>query len=122
MRQSPPPSPAVVVGIDGSRGAVDAALWAVDEAIQRGVPLRLVYAVEPAESAGGDGHASAGALTAAEAAVRSAAMAVESLDRPVKVEIEIIHDLPAEALLTAARSAAMLCIGALGVNRATGKR
>ena len=32
----------VVVGVDGSRNAVTAALWAVDEALQRDVPLRLV--------------------------------------------------------------------------------
>ena len=35
----------VVVGIDGSRQAEHAALWAVDEAIGQGVPLRLVYVV-----------------------------------------------------------------------------
>jgi nucleotide-binding universal stress UspA family protein len=34
----------VVGGIDGSRGAQAAALWAIDEAIDREVPLRLVYA------------------------------------------------------------------------------
>lgn len=33
----------VVVGIDGSRAALDAALWAIDEAIDRDVPLRLVH-------------------------------------------------------------------------------
>ena len=37
----------VVVGIDGSRAAVGAALWAVDEAVSRDIPLRLVYAIEP---------------------------------------------------------------------------
>jgi Universal stress protein family len=33
----------VVVGIDGSRAAVDAASWAADEAVSRDIPLRLVY-------------------------------------------------------------------------------
>ena len=28
----------IVVGIDGSRAAVDAALWAVDEAVSRDIP------------------------------------------------------------------------------------
>ena len=32
----------VVVGIDGSRPGIDAALWAVDEAVSRDIPLRLV--------------------------------------------------------------------------------
>ena len=48
MRETSPPSPAVVVGIDGSHGAVDASLWAIDEAVERDLPLRLVYAIEPA--------------------------------------------------------------------------
>ena len=47
-------SPAVVVGIDGSRSAVDAALWAVDEAVSRDIPLRLVYAIDPDDCTGTD--------------------------------------------------------------------
>lgn len=122
MREMPPPSPAVVVGIDGSRGAVDAALWAVDEAVERDVPLRLVCAVEPPATSAADSRSLAHALTTAEAAVRHAVMAVESLDRPVKVEIEIIQDRPVTALLASSQGAAMICVGAVGINRATGKR
>jgi hypothetical protein len=48
MREVPAP-PAVVVGVDGSRAAVRAALWAVDEAVSRDIPLRLVYALDPGE-------------------------------------------------------------------------
>ena len=47
MRSADLPSPAVVVGIDGSQAAISAALWAVDEAVSRDIPLRLVYAIEP---------------------------------------------------------------------------
>jgi len=36
-------SQCVVVGVDGSRSALLAALWAVDEAVDRGVPLQLVW-------------------------------------------------------------------------------
>ena len=35
----------IVVGIDGSDAAINAAKWAVTEAISRDIPLRLVYAV-----------------------------------------------------------------------------
>jgi Universal stress protein family len=44
MQEHCPSPPAVVVGIDGSRSAVDAALWAVDEAVSRlrGGPLRVL--------------------------------------------------------------------------------
>ena len=37
--------PRIVVGIDGSDAAINAAKWAVAEAISRDVPLRLVHAI-----------------------------------------------------------------------------
>jgi len=120
MRENPPPSPAVVVGIDGSGRAISAALWAVDEAIERDLPLRLVYAIEPRES--GDCASVTHDFASAETAVRQAAMAIESVDQPVKIEVEIVQDRPVAALLAASRSAAMICVGALGTNRATGRR
>ena len=36
---------AIVVGIDGSKAAVTAAEWALDEAMSRTSPLRLVYVI-----------------------------------------------------------------------------
>jgi nucleotide-binding universal stress UspA family protein len=52
LRDSNTPKPSVVVGIDGSQAAIRAAEWAVDEAVSREVPLRLVEViaeqVEPA--------------------------------------------------------------------------
>ena len=36
----------IVVGIDGSKAALRAAYWAVDEAVKRDVPLRLLYAID----------------------------------------------------------------------------
>ena len=36
----------IIVGIDGSQAAVAAALWGVDEAISRGVPLRLISVIK----------------------------------------------------------------------------
>ena len=38
-------APAVVVGVDGSCSATAAALWAIDEAMSRDIPLRLLHAV-----------------------------------------------------------------------------
>ena len=41
-----PQSPArIVVGIDGSDAAINAAKWAVTEATSRDIPLRLIHAV-----------------------------------------------------------------------------
>ena len=122
MREIPPPSPAVVVGIDGSRGAVDTALWAIDEAVERDLPLRLVYAIADRDRGAVDAQNIAHDFATGEAAVRYAAMAIESVDKPVKIEVEIVQGRPATALLSASRDAAMLCVGALGVDRATGKR
>jgi hypothetical protein len=47
------PSAPVIVGIDGSTAALRAALWAVDEAVSRDTPLRLVHVV-PASGHGLD--------------------------------------------------------------------
>ena len=60
----------VVVAIDGSASAVDAALWAVDEALDRDVPLRFVYVIEPARPDVADSQDIARRLATAEVAVR----------------------------------------------------
>jgi nucleotide-binding universal stress UspA family protein len=121
MRDLHPPSPSVVVGIDGSRTAVTAALWAVDEAVKRDIPLRLVYAIEPLDAPTTSEDAAHG-LGTAEIAVRHALNAVEATDKPVKVEVEILQGLAADMLLLGSHSAAMLCIGARGVTHPTAGR
>jgi nucleotide-binding universal stress UspA family protein len=113
MRDTPPPSPSVVVGIDGSRNALNAALWAVDEAVKRDIPLRLVCAIN-SHDAGLSPDVAARDLATAEIAVRTALMAVESTDKPVKIEVEILQGKPIDKLLEAGRAAAMICIGAIG--------
>ncbi|CAN5460529.1 universal stress protein [soil metagenome] len=120
MKDRPVPSPAVVVGVDGSHKAVDAALWAVEEAISRDIPLRLLYAIEPRPSLSAE--QAARDLANAEIAVRQVFMAVESLELALKVEVEIVQDRPEHALLNASRAATMLVVGALGVDHATGHR
>ena len=37
------PASAVIVGVDGSQAAANAVQWAIDEAISRDVPLRIVH-------------------------------------------------------------------------------
>lgn len=92
----------IVAGLDGSRASLTAALWAVDEAVSRDVPLRLVTAI-----------ASPG--TEAEAAVRHAEVAIAATGKPVKVEVDIEHGAPAGVLLRASRAAAMVCLGSVGL-------
>lgn len=106
-------SPAVVVGVDGSRAGVRAALWAIPEAVSRDIPLRLVSSVEtPGPEATDDAaHRHSGA----EAAIHEAATAVETAGRQVKVETEIAEGRPTATLLEASRTAALLCVGAVGI-------
>jgi nucleotide-binding universal stress UspA family protein len=105
-------APAVVVGVDGSRPAIEAALWAVDEAVSRDIPLRLVYAIE---GRGTEAQEMARQFAAAEIAVRCAAAAVESTDKPVKIEVEILREGPLQALRDASTNAVMLCVGSIGL-------
>jgi len=116
MHDVAPPSPAVVVGIDGSRRAIGAALWGIAEAVDRDLPLRLIYAMEPRD------HPVVDEIATATSALRQAAAAVESTGRPVKLETDAVRGDAADVLLAASHSAPMLCIGALGVNHATGRR
>ncbi|WP_205878043.1 universal stress protein [Mycobacterium camsae] len=110
------PQPCVVVGIDGSRAAIDAALWAVDEAVARDIPLRLLYAIEPEDFAQTPPDRPARKLTIAENAVRYASRTTEAADKPVRIEIEIAQEPPTIALTRASASAAMVCVGAVGLH------
>jgi nucleotide-binding universal stress UspA family protein len=116
MQHLDPSPPSVVVGIDGSRAAVGAAVWAADEAVSRDIPLRLVYAIEPSDEGRVDPQVAAHNLDTAELAVRFAFTAVESTGKPVKIEVEILQDRsPTRALLETSRSAAMICVGSVGI-------
>ena len=119
MRDSNTPQSSVVVGIDGSQPAIQAAEWAVDEAVSREVPLRLVEViaerVEPAP------FASVGNVQMeveyAETALRIAAAAVAAAGKPVKVETAILRGDPATALIAESRNAEMVCVGSTGIGR-----
>lgn len=113
MNEIRTPGPAVLVGIDGSRSAVRAALWAVDEALHRELPLRLVHVTPQTEFPEfSDERSLAGT------AVRHAFRQIGSTHKPVKVEAEIRHGRVADVLLDASRSAVMLCVGAIGISGA----
>ncbi len=111
--------PAVVVGIDGSQAAIRAAEWAVDEAVGREIPLRLVHTipaqVEPAPfSAVGNVNME---VEYAETALRIAGAAVTATGKPVKVETEVVRGDPVAVLVAESTDAAMICIGSTGIGR-----
>lgn len=110
------PAPSVVVGIDGSRAATKAALWAIDEAVSRDIPLRLVYVIDPLDSS--DTEINNGPHTTARAALSDAYRAVDATAKPVKIETEILWGRPLTKLMHESRSAVMVCVGSIGLNHA----
>jgi nucleotide-binding universal stress UspA family protein len=121
MRTLPSRSPAIVVGIDGSRSAIDAALWAVAEAVSRDIPLRLVYAIAPRYPRG-DADDAARDLATAEIAVRMAMMAVESTGGLVKIEVEIAQGHAVRVLRDLSYSTQMLCLGSQRLRQESRRR
>lgn len=110
------PAPAILVGVDGSRAGIHAAVWAIDEAVGRDIPLRLVYVIDPHDASGArDGGTR---LAVARAALTDAHRAVEAVGEQVKVETEILWGRTVSKLLEASRSALMLCVGQIGLNHA----
>ncbi len=104
-------APTVVVGVDGSKAATNAACWAVDEAVSRDIPLRLVYVIEPSHSGAGVREAQ---LAAARSALYVASLAAETTGKPVKIETQVLRGRPLTVLMEQSRSAAMICVGSIG--------
>jgi nucleotide-binding universal stress UspA family protein len=109
----------VVVGVDGSQSAIQAARWAIDEAIIRDVPLRLVHvtheAVQPATLASADNERLA--FEYGENALRLAHEAVAASGKSVKVETTILRGDPTVALAAESHDADMICVGSVGIGR-----
>ena len=105
-----------MVGVDGSRAATHAVLWAAREAVGRDIPLRLLYVIDPADLCGADAHHLQ--FVAARVALYDAQRAVEATGEPVKVETEVVVGKPLAKLAEEARSAAMVCVGSIGMKHA----
>lgn len=95
--------PTIVVGVDGSPDAARAALWAVDEALSRDIELRLVAVAEAASD------------DRAQQCLNTAAEAVRSAGRAVRIQTAVLTGDPIPALLDESTTAAMICVGALGL-------
>ncbi|RFD26735.1 universal stress protein [Mycobacterium uberis] len=108
--------PSIIVGVDGSRAANNATVWAVDEAVSRNIPLRLVYVIDTADLCGADvDHRQ---FAAAHAALYDAQRAVQATGEPVKIEVEIMSGTPLRELIGKSRSAVMTCVGSIGMKHA----
>jgi nucleotide-binding universal stress UspA family protein len=99
--------PPVVVGVDGSHAALNAAQWAVTEAISRGTVLRLVYAQGPAD------HGST-VTSRASRALEAAYAAVSADSRAIDVQTACLVGRAEQVLVEESKDASMVCIGAGG--------
>jgi nucleotide-binding universal stress UspA family protein len=93
----------VVVGIDGSKHAMKAAIWAIDEAIARDTHLRLVHVIDS------DRRDLDREYAYARRALHRARSAVEATGWEVKLESEIVTGDPVGELVKASRSAELVC-------------
>ena len=100
-----PPRGPVVVGVDGSRSALNAVTWAVAEAVDRDVPLRIVHALgaEPAPRPG-ENDAVSHVLARAEDAAHQA-------DDSVSTEVVTSLGRPGDVLVCESRRASLICVG-----------
>ncbi len=104
----------IIAGIDGSPAATAAALWGVDEAISRHVPLRLVAVMKPKHPSPDD---YARDLTHAENSLREARSAIQAGGKPVTVEADIVRGPAGPLLVEASSDAEMICVGSVGIGR-----
>ncbi len=108
----------IVVGIDGSVAAINAAHWAIDEAINRAAPLRLVQVIPAEEGSNAAGEADHLAVQYAETALHAAAAAIQCSGTPVNVHTAIRYGDVDLNLIEESRNAAMICVGSVGIGHA----
>src|ERR1700756_953771 len=101
----------VVVGIDGSQAAINAARWAVDEATRRQLPLRLVHVIGRSEAQAASVQPSDWEVECGETALDRADVAVHDVGKPVEVETALLSGDPEQVLINESQDAALVCVG-----------
>ena len=112
----------IVVGIDGSPGALEAVRWAAAEAVRRRAHLRVVTAVEwldrPTVGTPDPGHSVADKLfEAARRDLDDAAAAAKEVAPGVRVDRRTAVGFPVAVLAADSRHAGLLVVGASGRGR-----
>jgi nucleotide-binding universal stress UspA family protein len=126
----PAPAAPIVVGIDGSRAGLDAALWAAEEALSIGAPLRLVHAILVADDDGPEfdvdpefddapveperAHPEP-ETDCGRASLRGARAALLATGKPLTVETEILWGDVDALLIEESRHATLVCVGSVGI-------
>ena len=101
----------VVVGINGSQAAVNAAKWAIDEAVSRQLPLRLVYVIPRGGEQTASAPISEWEVERAEMALSQADCAVQRAKKPVEVETAVLSGDPGQVLIDESQDTALVCVG-----------
>ena len=112
------PASAVIVGVDGSQAAANAVQWAIDEAISRDVPLRIVHVAGVEEQPADDVQRE---IEYADASLRAATAVVDATGKPVKVETDILWGPVSTVLVDESRTATLLCVGSVGADGRAGE-
>lgn len=92
----------IVVGIDGSHAAIEAAKWAVDEARHLHRPLRLVRVSPPSPTRQPPAQ-SRRHIEQYESELERACASIE--DTGVQVETAVLHGSPSQVLIDESRKA-----------------
>lgn len=116
--------PAVVVGVDGSEQAFNAAVWALDVAARWHVPLDVVHSWSIPLPPVGLGPAPVGLSDdrirdAAQSVLDDAVGRLQTTAPDVTITGSLYPGTPAAALLDAAETATLVVVGSSGLDRVT---
>ena len=103
-----PPTPAVVVGVDGTECGLGAVRWAAQEAARRNAPLRIIHAT-PAPRGGK--HTAAPEPPHAKRIAAQAYTVAKHTEAGVRSAAEVLAGDPSAVLLTAATEGQLVVLG-----------
>ena len=111
----------VVAGVDGSDAAINAANWAIDEAISRDVPHRIVHVTHIEGQPAAPEDAFRLDVQYAESSLRAATAAVQATVKPVKIETDVLWGSPDTAQVNESPNASLVCVGSIGIGALAAK-
>ncbi|QUW85470.1 universal stress protein (plasmid) [Streptomyces mirabilis] len=110
----------VTAGLDGSPESLSAARWAADEAVRRGLPLRLIHAWVPLASTAADIPGKDTQRHWAHRILRDAESELRELHPGLPLTTELASQDATAALLTAGAASEMLVLGSRGIGPVKG--
>ncbi|MBO1413141.1 universal stress protein [Streptomyces sp. FH025] len=105
----------VLTGTDGSARSEAAALWAAEEAVRRGVGLRILHAWPWLSADYAEGSVAGDLRPAALAALAGTAERIRHAHPGLSVETAVVGNDPVDALVAEAEGAELLVLGSRGL-------